>query len=87
MTTPNFTLSGQAYYIPSQQTIMGYIYLLGLLAAGALLLVALWVLMFLVTEVIQAIAEIAHLISTANPIVVSALIVLIAVWLLSKWKR
>ena len=71
MTTPNFTLSGQASYIPSQQTILHYLHLLGLLAAGALLLAALWFLMWLVTEVIQAIAEIAHLISTANPLVVS----------------
>jgi hypothetical protein len=68
-------------------TIQKYLLLLGTATACLLLLALLWLTVWVVQEVVLALSELFHLIGSANPILVSALLVLAAVWLIGKIKR
>lgn len=65
-------------------TITRYLALLGVLAAFSLILVALLAVLWLVQEVMHAVAEIAHLISITDPLIITSVLVVLALLILSK---
>lgn len=72
---------------PSVTTIQRYLTILGTIAACAIVLVSLLFLLWLAQEVVQAIAELCHMIATANPLIITGVLVVLAIWLLGKVKR
>ncbi len=80
------TFSTMTHTLDSR-TIQKYLMILGTIFACTLVLAALWLAVWMLQEVVLGIAELCHLLTTANPLIITGVLVVLAVWLLGKVKK